>query len=499
MTNVWNSTRNNSIRVSTKTAILQGLARDGGLFVCSDLGKNKLDLERFVLKNYSQMAQSILKELLPDYTESEIALAVQTAYTNTFDTKEVTPLVRAGEAYFLELFHGPTSAFKDIGLQLLPQLMSFSLQEYSDKKVMILVATSGDTGKASLEGFQNIPRIAIAVFYPKDGTSQIQQLQMTTHRANNTAVFALQGTFDDAQSQIKALFCDSTFQQRFAQMPITFSTANSINIGRLAPQIVYYFYAYMQLVKQRAITLGEEINFCIPTGNFGNALAGYYARRLGLPIHKLLIASNENHSLTDFFQTGIYDRRRTFHKTNSPSMDILISSNLERLLYDFSEHDSAYVATLMNQLDKEGFYRIKQPIVKQMQKTFYADYCSDELCKQAIREVFTRSHYVMDPHTAVAYKVMKRYQKRKESRLCVVLSTASPYKFSQTVCEALYGSVPQTDEFTRMQFLSEKTGTPIPKNLVALQKKPILHKTELTKAQLQKTVMQLTDQLLLQK
>lgn len=496
MKNIFNSTRNESITTSAKAAVLQGLADDGGLFVSKELGKTSLDLNALLKMSYQEMAQVILKELLPDYEEDEIAQAVSNAYNEAFESKEITPLVKAGETYFLELFHGPTSAFKDVGLRMLPQLMSLSLKAQSNKKVMILTATSGDTGKAALAGFQDVDRTGIAVFYPKNGTSEVQRLQMATQEGKNTAVCALHGNFDDAQSQVKILFHDASLKEQFAKENILFSSANSINIGRLAPQVVYYFYAYKGLVKNGAIAMGDKVNFCVPTGNFGNILAGYYAKQLGLPVHKLIIASNANNVLTDFFATGTYNRNRPFHKTLSPSMDILISSNLERLLYYVSDQNTSYIAELMEHLSQEGSYTITDKLLSRLQELFYAGYSNDSDCQKAIKEVFDSCGYVMDPHTAIGYKVMKEYKAQDPDHVCVLLSTASPYKFSAQVYEAITGSIPETNEFELMESLSKKTNVPVPKNLSELKEKPVLHKSETSKEDMKNYVIKKTTALL---
>ena len=494
----FNSTRNKTLHSSVKEAILQGLAPDGGLYVSEGLGTTKLDLESLLSMSYEEMAPIILSALLPGFTKEELNTAVSNAYGTSFSTKEVTPVISIdhGNNYLLELFHGPTSAFKDVALQMLPQLMSLSLNDHLDKQVMILAATSGDTGKAALCGFQDVPRTGILVFYPKDGTSTIQRLQMATQEGENTGVCALIGNFDDAQSKVKELFHAPSLQALCHEKNLLFSSANSINIGRLAPQAVYYFYSYMQLVKQGAIELGDAIDYCVPTGNFGDILAGYYAKLLGLPIHKLIVASNENNVLTDFFTTGTYNRLRPFHKTLSPSMDILISSNLERLLYYMSGKDDAYTAELMNSLKETGSYTVTPDLLDQLQQQFFAGYCTDEQCKEIIRTVYEQQQYVLDPHTAVGYYVMQQYQKEQTKRPCVLLSTASPYKFSNQVYEAITGTRPDVDEFTYMELLSKATNTEIPANLANLKEKPILHQTVVTKEEMEDYVLTKTSKLL---
>ena len=496
MKNFFNSTRNQTLRSSVKGAILQGLAPDGGLYVCEDLGTSPIDLHTLLDLTYEEMAPIILSSLLPGFTKEELKTAVSNAYGNSFSTKEITPLQSVGNDYVLELFHGPTSAFKDVALQMLPQLMSLSLKEEPDKKVMILTATSGDTGKAALCGFQDVERTGIIVFYPKDGTSKIQQLQMETQEGKNTGVCALYGNFDDAQSQVKSFFQSLGKGEIAHDENLLFSSANSINIGRLAPQAVYYFYSYMQLVKQGKISLFDEVDFCVPTGNFGDILAGYYAKLLGLPVHKLIVASNANHVLTDFFQTGVYDRNRPFHKTLSPSMDILISSNLERLLYYMSGKNAPYISELMDSLNTKGSYEIKPELLTQLKELFYAGYSTDGECMQEIHHVFNTYGYVMDPHTAVGYHVMKEYQKQHNDHPCILLSTASPYKFSAQVYEAIEGTRPTVDEFELMELLSKRTNTSIPKNLAQLKTMPVLHDDIVTKEQLKDYVLSKTEQLL---
>ena len=502
MKNYFNSTRNKTLHTSVKDAILQGLAPDGGLYVTDTLGHTVLNLNDLLPMTYEEMAPIILSALLPGFTTNELETAVFHAYHNSFSSKEVTPVVSIDEDknFLLELFHGPTSAFKDVALQMLPQLMSLALKEQGEKKVMILAATSGDTGKAALCGFQDVPRTGILVFYPKDGTSAIQRLQMETQEGSNTSVCALIGNFDDAQSKVKELFHSPSLQALCDEKNILFSSANSINIGRLAPQAVYYFYSYFQLVKRGKIALGDEIDFCVPTGNFGDILAGYYAKLLGLPVHKLIVASNANNVLTDFFTTGTYDRRRPFHKTLSPSMDILISSNLERLLYYMSGNDDVYTKELMDSLQENGHYTIKPSLLAKLKETFYAGYCTDEQCKQEIHTVYEEQNYVLDPHTAVGYHVMKQYQQEaKEQRPCILLSTASPYKFCGQVYEAITGTLPEADEFALMELLSEKTNTEIPKNLSELKEKSILHNTVISKEDMDSYVLEKTKELFMKR
>lgn len=492
MENKYNSTRNKDIRILPKQAILEGLAADGGLYVYDDLDQIKLPLKEMILMSYAQMAETVLSQLLFDFSEDEVKTCVKQAYEGFFDTEEITPLVHTGNDHILELFHGPTSAFKDVGLRMLPQLMSTSLKGMNDQKVMILTATSGDTGKAALAGFQDVERVGITVFYPDHGVSEIQRLQMVTQEGDNTAVVAMKGNFDDAQSGVKEVFNDIEYQKKFQTQGIVFSSANSINIGRLAPQVVYYFYAYKKLVENKSIAFGDEVDFCVPTGNFGNVLAGYYAKLMGLPVHKLIVASNANNVLYDFLTTGVYDRNRPFHKTLSPSMDILISSNLERLLYYMSGKDANYVKELMEALRTTGKYQVSEAILKEIQAVFQTGYASDEACAAAMKEKYEADGYVLDPHTACGYHVMKQHTSSEHA--CVLLSTASPYKFSRNVYEALFGPSDQ-EEFELMEALSQKTNTNVPNNLSSLKEKEIRHKDVIEPSQMFEIIEQKTKEL----
>lgn len=480
MENLYRSTRDKKNTSSAKGAIVQGIAQDGGLYVYDEIDQIKLPLEDMMQMDYFQMAEVVLGALLPDFTKEEVKGCVERAYRHKFATEEITPLVKAGEDFYLELFHGPTSAFKDVGLSMLPQLMSTSLKEKADKKVMILTATSGDTGKAALEGFKDVERVGITVFYPYNGVSEIQKLQMVTQRGNNTAVCAMKGNFDDAQTGVKTIFNDDAFKAEFASENIIFSSANSINIGRLIPQIVYYFYAYKKLVETKEINFGEEVNFCVPTGNFGNILAGYYGKLMGLPVHKFVVASNANNVLFDFINEGVYDRQRPFHKTLSPSMDILVSSNLERLLYYMAGKDDAYIKSIMTQLNEEGSYRVSDELLAKIQQEFYAGYASDEACAAVMKDKFAQDHYLMDPHTAVGYTVMKEYQKQDTEHKTVLLSTASPYKFTTAVYQSVFGEV-SGDEFAVMEQLEKASGVAAPAPLKELKDLPVLHEDVIEK------------------
>lgn len=488
MSKLYESTRDKAQTISPTKAILQGLSKDGGLFVLRDLNNQKLSLDDLVGKDYYGIAEAVIKLFVDDVPEEDIKQCVERAYKDKFSTPEITPLVKLSDAHVLELFHGPTSAFKDIGLSMLPQLTTMALRNSkADYDILILTATSGDTGIAALEGFKNIPNIKIMVFYPKAGVSKVQETQMKTLAGDNLKVCAIEGNFDDAQSGIKKLFVDEAFKAVLANENIQLSSANSINIGRLIPQIVYYVYAYMKLLEQKEITKGEAINFVVPTGNFGNILAGYYAKQLGLPIHKLICASNENNVLYDFMETGTYNRQRQFLKTISPSMDILISSNLERLLYYVSGCDNAYVKQLMEALQSKGSYTITPAMLDTLHKDFAYGFASNEDTAKTIQQIYEKDHYLLDPHTAVAYKVL--LDDIDTAHKNVVLSTASPYKFTDSVYHALYAQT-TLDEFALMDALAAETQVPIPNNLKDLEKRTILHEDEITKDEMKAYVLE---------
>lgn len=467
MVSNYHSTRSKAHECGAKRAVLDGLAPDGGLYVTDALDEKRIDLDALIearrqtgadAEGYLGTARTVLGALLDDYTPEEMAACVQEAY-GAWQAKmgdaSVTPTVRVSDDWVLELFHGPTSAFKDVALQMLPRLMSRAA-EGSDERIMILTATSGDTGKAALDGFADVPGIGICVFYPHGGTSEIQRLQMVTQAGSNVAVTAIRGNFDDAQSTVKRIFGDAGLEERLATRNITLSSANSINVGRLAPQVAYYFDAYAQLVMADAIEQGGPIDFCVPTGNFGDVLAGYYAKRMGLPVNRLIVASNANNVLTDFLTTGVYDRNRPFFKTISPSMDILISSNLERLLYYESGGDCELVARLMADLAETGRYEVPADLLARIQETFACGCATDNEARDAIRRVFYEQHYLMDPHTAVAWHVSQNTPKTPGVER-VVLSTASPYKFCRDVCEALgLEGLAEADDFACMHALEKE-------------------------------------------
>ena len=475
----YHSTRNRNEQVDSAQAVLAGLAPDGGLYVPAKLPE--IDVNACLAEDTMAATVRILSAFLPDIPDME--KLVSRGYTGKFQTEELTPTVQAGDFTVLELFRGPTSAFKDVALCMLPQLLTAAKTVKGMKEdILILTATSGDTGKAALAGFQDVPGVRICVFYPHGGVSAVQRAQMVTQEGANVAVCAVEGNFDDAQTGVKNIFAAAE-NGMLPGSQYRLSTANSINIGRLAPQVTYYFKAYADLLQRGKITMGQEVNFCVPTGNFGNILAGFLAKQLGLPVGKLICASNANNVLTDFIRTGTYDRIRPLHKTVSPSMDILVSSNLERLLY-FLSGDTDLIARLMQQLNTQGFYTVPDQLKQAVEEVFWAGYCDDETSQQTIGDVWKRHGYLCDTHTAVAWAVAENYVNQTgDSRPMVVLSTASAYKFPAAVLEALEENG-ETDEFRQMELLWEKTGVPIPENLKGLQQKPERHTDVIAKTQM---------------
>lgn len=489
------STRSKGEQVSAATAIKKGIASDGGLFVPETVPHITVkQLEELIHADYQQRAVAILKLFLTDYTQQELNQAVARAYGDgKFNHPKIAPLVKVVQStHVLELWHGPTSAFKDMALQLLPQLLAQAMGKTGENsEIVILVATSGDTGKAALEGFQDVDKIKIIVFYPNQGVSKIQGLQMVTQQGSNVSVIGVDGNFDDAQTGVKEIFNNEQFNAELGKLGYKLSSANSINWGRLVPQIVYYFSAYLDLVAQGEIKVGDPVDFVVPTGNFGNILAGYYAKLMGLPVNKLICASNSNNVLTDFLITGEYNRKRPFHKTISPSMDILISSNLERLLYLVTDGDVTSIKTWMEELQSKGSYRIPAKLQAKIQDTFTAYWADDKLTTDKIKAVFTEYGYLLDPHTAVAWQAADEYKKSKadQSIPTVIISTASPFKFNDSVLTALTGKTAgNTDEFTLLEELSKLTGAPVPKNLSSLSNKPVRHKGTCAKDKMPETV-----------
>ncbi|MDR0858506.1 MAG: threonine synthase [Oscillospiraceae bacterium] len=470
----YNSTRDNSRKVSGAEAIARGIAPDGGLYVPETLPKLSLgEIEKLAGHSYPDLAFVITKLFLPEFTDEEVYEYTKSAYGANFDDKRVAPLVcvDGDKLYSLELWHGPTSAFKDMALQYMPKLLTASLEKSGETRtVCILVATSGDTGKAALEGYRDVDGTRIIVFYPKNGVSDVQALQMVTQEGANVSVCAIEGNFDDAQNGVKELFADNFLRDELERKGVILSSANSINWGRLLPQIVYYFYAYLQLFDAESAGFGSEIDFAVPTGNFGNILAGYIAREMGLPIRKLICASNANKVLADFFATGTYDKRRELVLTNSPSMDILISSNLERLLYLASGRDDTLIKGYMSQLSKSGKYTIDENLRAKLATVFSSGYADDAASAETIRAVWERWKYLADPHTAVALNVASSSGELEVPT--VVISTASPYKFASAVLAAL-GDESISDGLGKLSRLSELTGVSIPKPLAELAGKQL--------------------------
>ncbi len=494
---LYTSTRDNTIRVTASKAIAQGISEEGGLFVPCELPSFSLEkIQAMTNMPYTERAKTVLREFLTDFTEEELTYCVEGAYGNDkFTSDMIAPTVNVqGNENILELWHGPTCAFKDMALQLLPYLMTVSAKKNADgKTIVILVATSGDTGKAALEGFKDVENTKILVFYPVDGVSPMQKLQMTTQEGNNVAVCAIKGNFDDAQTAVKSIFTSDEIKAQLAEKNMMFSSANSINWGRLVPQIVYYFSAYCELLKQNRIALGDSINVVVPTGNFGNILACYYAKKMGLPVKTMLCASNSNNILTDFINSGCYDKNRAFYTTTSPSMDILISSNLERLLYHASGDDSGYIVKLMQSLASEGKYTVKPELIANIQADFAAGYCGEEAVFDTIRSQFEQYQYLIDTHTAVAVKAYFDYVSRSGDDIPTVIdSTASPYKFSKSVLTAVSGGeTPDMNEFAMVDELEKKTNTQAPLPIKALQQKAVRHQNICDKENMNEMVFRL--------
>jgi len=474
----FQSTRNKEIKISASMAILKGLSEDGGLFVPESFPQiGKDEIEALSEKTYAEAAFHIIGKFLTDFTDDELKDCVTKAYAaEKFSSEETAPTVSLSENLkVLELWHGPTCAFKDMALQILPRLLTVSAAKNNeDKKVVILVATSGDTGKAALEGFKDVPGTEIRVFYPENGVSDIQKLQMITQEGGNVAVYAVKGNFDDAQSGVKKIFTDADYEKELLLKKIRLSSANSINFGRLVPQIVYYFYSYAKLVKAGDIKVGDKVNFTVPTGNFGNILAAYYAKKMGLNVNKLICASNENNVLTEFINEGTYNRIRPFNLTLSPSMDILISSNLERLIYELSGKDDKLVSGYMKSLSEEGKYTVSDEIKAKIKEEFYGGCANDEETLKTIGEVFEKYGYLSDTHTAVALKVYEDYRlKTGDETVNIVASTASPYKFAAGVLKAIKGNPEGKNGFEVLDELSAKSGTKIPTPLAGLKDKTV--------------------------
>ena len=475
---LYKSTRGTGECVKASEAILKGLSKDGGLFVPTEIPKLDVSMDRLAEMTYQEIAYEVMSRFLTDFTEEELKSCIARAYDSKFDTEEIAPLVKAGGAYYLELFHGATIAFKDMALSILPHLLTTSAKKNHVKnEIVILTATSGDTGKAAMAGFADVPGTRIIVFYPKNGVSPIQEKQMVTQKGNNTYVVGITGNFDDAQTAVKKMFNDKAMEEELDKAGFQFSSANSINIGRLVPQVVYYVYAYVNLYKNGEIKDGEKINVTVPTGNFGNILAAYYAKNMGLPIDKLICASNENKVLFDFFSTGSYDRNRDFILTSSPSMDILISSNLERLIYRIAGGNADKNREMMEQLSKGGTYRITEKMRSQL-VDFYGNFATEEETAGAIKALYGETGYVIDTHTAVASCVYGKYAAETgDSTKTVIASTASPFKFTRSVMNAIDSKYDSMGDFELVDELSKIANVKVPNAIEEIRTAPVLHDT----------------------
>ncbi len=474
----YTSTRGELNNVTSTSAILKGISEDGGLFVPTVLPKIDFDIKDIPKFSYKELAYEVMKLFFDDIKKEDLVYCIDRAYDQKFDTKEIAPLVSVKKASFLELFHGPTIAFKDMALTILPYLMLVSKKYCNENKnIVILTATSGDTGKAALEGFADVEGTKIIVFFPQEGVSEIQKRQMVTQCGKNTFVVGVKGNFDDCQTGVKEIFTNPSFEEELAQRNYKFSSANSINIGRLIPQVVYYFFSYGQLIKEGKLEAGQPMNVVVPTGNFGNILAAYYAKRMGLPIGKLICASNSNKVLFDFFENGVYDKNRAFELTISPSMDILISSNLERLLYHISGENANLVKDMMNSLKEKGNYTITTSM-KEKLSDFYGGYADDETTKAYIKKVFEEEAYLMDTHTAVAYAVFDQYLKEtNDTTPTIIISTASPYKFTGSVMGSLDKKYESADDFVLLKEMEKLLGKKMPQAMQDIDTREIRHET----------------------
>ena len=489
---MYQSTRGKGEPVTASQAILKGLSEDGGLFVPTQIPALDVSMDELSRMTYQETAYQVMSRLLTDFTEEELRTCINRAYDKKFDTDVIAPLKEADGAYYLELFHGPTIAFKDMALSILPYLMTTAARKNNVKnEIVILTATSGDTGKAALAGFADVPGTRIIVFYPKHGVSPIQEKQMVTQKGANTFVVGIHGNFDDAQTGVKKMFGDKELAAQMDKAGYQFSSANSINIGRLVPQVVYYVYAYAKMYANGEVAKGEKINVVVPTGNFGNILAAYYAKNMGVPIDKLICASNDNKVLYDFFRTGTYDRNREFILTTSPSMDILISSNLERLIYKIAGADAAKDVTLMQNLAAEGKYEITDEMKAQL-KDFYGNYANEKETAEEIAEVYKKTGYIMDTHTAVASRVYRKYVAESgDQTKTVIASTASPYKFTRSVMDAIDAEKYKgMGDFELVDALSELSGVKVPQAIEEIRTAPVLHKNVVETEDMPKIVKQ---------
>ena len=490
----YTSTRDSEKRVLASEAILTGLAPDGGLFVPSKIPALDVSLDELKGMDYQDVAYTVMKQFLTDFTEEELRGCINKAYDSKFDTEEIAPLVKVGDTYYLELFHGATIAFKDMALSILPHLMTVSAKKnHVDKEIVILAATSGDTGKAAMAGFADVEGTRIIVFYPKNGVSKVQELQMITQKGKNVDVVAIHGNFDQAQSGVKAMFENRALAERLSDKGYQFSSANSINIGRLVPQIAYYVYAYVKLLEYGEIQSGEIVNVTVPTGNFGNILAAYYAKQMGIPFGKLICASNENKVLFDFFRTGTYDKNRKFVLTTSPSMDILVSSNLERLIYLITGESAEKTRAFMEELKDSGRYEITEEM-RELLSDFAAGYADEKATAECIHEVCRETGYVLDTHTAVASYVCGQYRKETgDTRKCVIASTASPYKFVKSVMSAIDVKYEQVDELELLQMMPEMSGTEMPQAIREILDARVLHNIECDADKMKETVCRILE------
>lgn len=486
---LYKSTRGKGKVVKASEAIIKGIAEDGGLYVPDKFPKITKSFAELGNMSYQELALYIMKKYFDDFSDDELKDCIDRAYDEKFENSQIAPLVYKSGVYFLELYHGSTLAFKDMALSVLPYLLKTAAKKLGvEKEVVILTATSGDTGKAALEGFHDVDGTRIIVFYPEHGVSEIQRRQMITQEGENTFVVGIEGNFDDAQSGVKDIFADKEFNENLNEKGYMFSSANSINIGRLVPQIVYYVYSYVSLLKNEKIEAGDSINVVVPTGNFGNILAAFYAKQMGVNIGKFICASNENKVLTDFINTGIYDRKRDFSVTNSPSMDILISSNLERFLYEISDRNEELINIFMKQLKEEGKYEITK-IMKENLKGLYGDFATEQETLKAVKKVYETSNYVIDTHTAVAYEVYEKYKQNTEDEsVTVIASTASPFKFPKSINEVLNFADENASEFEMIQSLSKEMKLEIPKGIRGLDKKEIRHSVNCEKYEMREVI-----------
>ena len=488
----YKSTRNSNLKAAASEAVLKGLAPDGGLFVPERIPALDIPMDKLKDMSYQETAYEVMKLFLTDFTEEELKDCIGRAYDSKFDTEEIAPLTKVDDTYYLELFHGSTIAFKDMALSILPYLMTTAAKKNNvENEIVILAATSGDTGKAAMAGFADVEGTRIIVFYPKNGVSRVQELQMVTQKGKNVDVVAIHGNFDNAQSGVKEMFENEELAGKLAENGYQFSSANSINIGRLIPQVVYYVYAYAKLLEGEELSEGEKINVVVPTGNFGNILAAYYARQMGVPIGHLVCASNENKVLFDFFRTGTYDRNRDFVLTTSPSMDILISSNLERLIYLVTGEDSEQTAAFMTELKSGGSYTLTEEMNEKL-KDFKAGYATQEQTSRQIRHIWDGTGYVLDTHTAVASYVCDEYRKTSgDSGKCLIVSTASPFKFVKSVMTSIDSKYGEEDEFRLLEELKKVSGVEMPRAIADILDADVLHRTECDADKMEDTVKEI--------